>query len=99
MYDDPIMFAFLSRVDIFTIWQYIAVSLAIAAYLNADRRKAYILAALTILVVILYFGAEFTMVYASMYGRKIIPNDYAVFIEVKEIEHRAEDHQFLHSSG
>jgi hypothetical protein len=55
--NDPIMFAFLSRVDIFTIWQYIAIALAIAAYLNADRRKAYILAALTILVVILYFGA------------------------------------------
>lgn len=37
---------------------------------------------------ILYFGAEFTMVYACMYGRKIIPNTYAVFVEVKEIEHR-----------
>jgi membrane protein len=38
--------------------------------------------------IILYFGAEFTMVYACMYGRKIIPNSYAVFVEVKEIEHR-----------
>jgi membrane protein len=38
--------------------------------------------------IILYFGAEFTMVYACMYGRKIIPNSYAVFVELKEIEHR-----------
>jgi len=57
MYDDPIMFAFLSRVDIFTIWQYISIALAIAAYLGADRRKAYILAVLVIMVVIFYFGA------------------------------------------
>jgi membrane protein len=38
--------------------------------------------------IILYFGAEFTMVYASLYGKKIVPNDYAVYVEKKEIEHR-----------
>lgn len=38
--------------------------------------------------IILYFGAEFTKVYARMYGKKIIPNDYAVAIqkEIFEIE-------------
>lgn len=36
--------------------------------------------------IILYFGAEFTMVYACMFGKKIIPNNYAVFIEKREIE-------------
>lgn len=38
--------------------------------------------------IILYFGAEFTKVYAITYGQKIIPNDYAVEIkkEVMEIE-------------
>lgn len=38
--------------------------------------------------IILYFGAEFTKVYARLYGHKIIPNDYAVEIqkEVFEIE-------------
>jgi len=38
--------------------------------------------------IILYFGAEFTKVYARMYGKKIIPNDYAVEIqkEIFEIE-------------
>ncbi len=34
---------------------------------------------------ILYFGAEFTKVYANKYGNKINPNNYAVFIEKKEI--------------
>lgn len=36
--------------------------------------------------VILYFGAEFTKVYAKHYGGKILPNDYAVWIKTKEIE-------------
>lgn len=38
--------------------------------------------------IILYFGAEFTKVYATRYGKKIIPNDYAVEIqkEIFEIE-------------
>ncbi len=34
---------------------------------------------------ILYFGAEFTKVYANKYGNKIAPNSYAVFVEKKEI--------------
>lgn len=40
--------------------------------------------------IILYFGAEFTKVYARMYGKKIIPNDYAVAIEkqIFEIEEK-----------
>lgn len=38
--------------------------------------------------IILYFGAEFTKVYATMYGKSIVPNGYAVTIqkEVFEIE-------------
>ncbi len=38
--------------------------------------------------IILYFGAEFTKVYARAHGQKIIPNDYAVEIkkEIFEIE-------------
>lgn len=35
---------------------------------------------------ILYFGAEFTQVYAKFSGRQIQPADYAVFIEKREIE-------------
>lgn len=37
--------------------------------------------------IILYFGAEFTKVYAKTHGEKIIPNDYAVEIK-KEIFER-----------
>ena len=36
--------------------------------------------------IILYFGAEFTKVYANVHGDKIIPNSYAVSIEVEVIE-------------
>lgn len=36
--------------------------------------------------VILYFGAEFTQVYALRYGGKIYPNEYAVWIRVEERE-------------
>ncbi len=35
---------------------------------------------------IFYFGAEFTKVYANKYGSRIRPNQYAVFIEKKEIQ-------------
>lgn len=37
--------------------------------------------------VILYFGAEFTKVYSLKYGSKIMPNHYAVWVNVKEEEH------------
>ena len=43
--------------------------------------------------VILYFGAEFTKVYSIKYGSKIMPNNYAVWIKVKEEE---QPHQSLH---
>jgi membrane protein len=36
--------------------------------------------------VILYIGAEFTHVYATKYGRKIMPTEYAVLVESIEIE-------------
>lgn len=33
---------------------------------------------------ILYYGAEFTKVYANMYGGKIKPSPFAVFVEEKK---------------
>lgn len=36
--------------------------------------------------VILYFGAEFTKLYAKRYGGEIYPNDYAVWIKTREVE-------------
>jgi membrane protein len=40
--------------------------------------------------VILYFGAEFTKVYSVRYGSKIRPNQYAVWVTVKEEEKPAD---------
>ena len=37
--------------------------------------------------IILYFGAIFTLVYANLYGSKIFPKEYAVFIRQEEIEY------------
>lgn len=36
--------------------------------------------------IILYLGAEFTKVYAKLYGGKILPNEYAVWIKTEEIQ-------------
>jgi membrane protein len=36
--------------------------------------------------IILYFGAEFTKVYANDHGNKIIPNDYTVSVKVDVVE-------------
>lgn len=36
--------------------------------------------------IILYFGAEFTKVYAKVYGGKIFPNEYAIWIKTEEIQ-------------
>ena len=43
---------------------------------------------------ILFFGAEFTKVYANKHGGKIRPNAFAVFIEKKEV---VVDHVVLHT--
>lgn len=43
---------------------------------------------------ILFFGAEFTKVYANKFGGKIRPNAFAVFIEKKEV---VVDHVVLHT--
>ena len=36
--------------------------------------------------IILYLGAEFTKVYAKLYGGKILPNEYAVWIKTEEVQ-------------
>jgi membrane protein len=45
------------------------------------------------IAVILYFGAEFTKVYAIRYGSRILPNAYAVWVKVNEEE---QPHGALH---
>jgi membrane protein len=34
--------------------------------------------------IILYLGAEFTKVYAKLYGERILPNDYAEWVKIEE---------------
>ncbi len=34
--------------------------------------------------IILYLGAEFTKVYAKLYGEKIVPNEYAEWVKIEE---------------
>lgn len=34
--------------------------------------------------IILYLGAEFTKVYAKLYGTRIVPNEYAEFVQIQE---------------
>jgi membrane protein len=36
--------------------------------------------------IILYLGAEFTKVYAKLYGGKIFPNEYAIWIKTEETQ-------------
>lgn len=36
--------------------------------------------------VILYLGAEFTKVYAKLYGGKILPNEFSIWIKTEEIQ-------------
>lgn len=40
--------------------------------------------------IILYFGAAFTKCYAYRYGKKIIPNKYAVYVLKQETEREPE---------
>jgi membrane protein len=40
--------------------------------------------------IILYFGAEFTKVYAHTHGQKIVPNEYSVRVLTRKIEVEAE---------
>ncbi len=80
----------------FTAFLFMIGKFAIGAYLgNSAQDDIYGAAGSIILIliwvyysaIILYFGAEFTKVYAHEHGMKIIPNDYSVLIlKVKEEE-------------
>jgi membrane protein len=79
----------------FTAFLFMIGKFAIGAYLGSSAISSEYGAAGSIIVIllwvyyssiILYFGAEFTKVYALYYGSKIIPNNYAVQVVVKEVE-------------
>lgn len=81
---------------VFTAFLFMIGKAGIGFYLgNSDISTTYGAAGSIIIIllwvyysaIILYFGAEFTKVYAYTFGRKIIANDYAVHIEKIEPEH------------
>ena len=66
---------------------------AIGFYLSKSRLASVYGAAGSVIIlmlwvyyssIILYLGAEFTKVYAKLYGGKIFPNDYAEWIKIEE---------------
>lgn len=63
----------------FAIGAYLSTSTVATAY-GAAGSVIIILVWVYYSAIILYFGAEFTKVYARAHGQKIIPNDYAVSI-------------------
>jgi membrane protein len=85
--------------SLFTAFLFMIGKFAIGAYLgNSNIAGTYGSAGSLIIIllwvyytaIILYFGASFTKVYAYKFGKKIIPNKYAVFIQKKEVEHEPE---------
>jgi membrane protein len=78
----------------FTAFLFMIGKFAIGAYLGrSDIASVYGAAGSIILIlvwvyysaIILYFGAEFTKVYAHTHGKKIIPNDYSIgILKIKE---------------
>ena len=69
--------------------------LAIGYYLGSSNIATVYGAAGSIMIImvwvyyssiILYLGAEFTKVYAKLYGGKIYPNEYAIWIKIEELQ-------------
>lgn len=81
---------------LFTSFLFLIGKFAIGAYLGSSNIASTYGSAGSLIVIllwvyysaiILYFGAAFTKVYSYKYGKKIIPNKYAVYIKKQEIEY------------
>ena len=77
--------AFLFMIGKFAIGAYLGKS-AIASWYGAAGSVILILVWVYYSAIILYFGAEFTKMYATTHGQKIIPNEYSVQIIKPKIE-------------
>ena len=77
--------AFLFMIGKFVISTYLS-STSIASVYGAAGSVILILIWVYYSAIILYFGAEFTKVYAHTHGDKIIPNEYSVRIIKQKIE-------------
>jgi len=77
--------AFLFMIGKFGIGFYLGRS-AMASWYGAAGSVILILLWVYYSAIILYFGAEFTKIYATTHGQKIIPNEYSVQIIKPKIE-------------
>ena len=77
--------AVLFMIGKFAIGAYLSHS-SIASVYGAAGSVILILVWVYYSAIILYFGAEFTKVYAYTHGQKIIPNQYSVQISKQQIE-------------
>lgn len=77
--------ALLFMIGKFAIGAYLGSS-AVASVYGAAGSVILILVWVYYSAIILYFGAEFTKVYALTHGEKIIPNDYSVLIAKQLVE-------------
>ncbi len=77
--------ALLFMIGKFVIGAYLGSS-AIASVYGAAGSVILILVWVYYSAIILYFGAEFTKVFAHMHGQKIIPNEYSVQVKRQIIE-------------
>ena len=71
--------AFLFMIGKFAIGAYLSRT-PIASWFGAAGSVILILLWVYYSAIILYFGAEFTKIFATTHGQKIIPNDYSVQI-------------------
>jgi membrane protein len=77
--------AFLFMIGKFAIGAYLGSSLIASVY-GAAGSVILILVWVYYSAIILYFGAEFTKVYAITHGDKIVPNEYSVILLKQQIE-------------
>jgi membrane protein len=77
--------AFLFMIGKFIISTYLSTT-SVASVYGAAGSIILILIWVYYSAIILYFGAEFTKVYAHTHGDKIVPNDYSVQIIKQKIE-------------
>ena len=77
--------ALLFMIGKFAIGAYLGSS-AIASVYGAAGSVILILVWVYYSAIILYFGAEFTKVFANTHGKKIIPNEYSISVLKEQIE-------------
>jgi membrane protein len=77
--------AFLFMIGKFVIGAYLSSSAFTSVY-GAAGSVILILVWVYYSAAILYFGAEFTKVYAHTHGQKIIPNEYSIRVSTQKVE-------------